>query len=79
MTCLIPSPKNSLEVKHGALSDTNTSGTEKLQNMLPLRALMIVLVVASLTGTNQTNLEKASAQTSMAVLPAILLGSLPNE
>ena len=47
--------------------------------MLHLMALMFVLVVASLTGNNQTNLEKASTQTSMAVLPAILLGSLPNE
>ena len=81
MTCLILSPKqncrNSVEVKHVALSDTNTSGTKNLQNMLKLRALMVVLVVASLTGTNQTNLVKAATQTSMAVLSALLLGSLP--
>jgi len=81
VTCLIPSPKqngrNSLEVKHGAFSDTNKSGTEKLLNMLPLRALTVIRVVASLTGTNQTNLEKASTQPNMAVLPALLFGSLP--
>jgi len=48
-----------------------------LQNMVPLRTLIVIRVVASLTGTNQTKLEKASTQTSMAVLPALILGSLP--
>ena len=75
-----PQPKAKLsEFPRGetwALSDTKTSGTEKLPNMLPLRALMVILLVASLTGTNQMNLEKASTQMSMAVLPDLLLGGL---
>jgi hypothetical protein len=81
VTCFIPSPKqnwrNSFDVKHGALSDTRVSGTEELQNIFSLRALIVALVVASLTGISQTNLEKASMHTRMAVLPALLRGSFP--
>ena len=40
---------------------------------------MVIRVFASLTVTNQTNLEKTSTQTSMAVLSALLLGSLPTQ
>ena len=40
---------------------------------------MVALVVASLTGIIHTNLENASPQTSIAVLPALLRGSLPTK
>ena len=66
--------------KHWALADRSTSGTVKLQNVFSLRALMaliVALVMVSLTQISQTNLEKASTQTRRAVFPALLRGIFP--
>jgi hypothetical protein len=81
VTCLIPDPKqklrNSLEVKHPALSDNMTSGTEKLDNIISFKAFTVAFVVASRNGINHTNLEKASTTTKITVLPALLRGNFP--
>jgi hypothetical protein len=68
---------NSCERKHLALSETITLGTENVENTRSLRASIVAKLVASLTGTNQTNFEKEYTHTNNMEFPALLRGNLP--
>jgi hypothetical protein len=74
MTCLMPSPKqnclNSFDMKHFALSETITPGTENAGNTLPLRVFRVQS--SGFPERDKPNFEKASTQTSIIVFPNLL-------
>jgi hypothetical protein len=50
-----------------------------MEKIRSFRALIVALVVPSRTGIIQTNFEKASTHTKIAVLPALLWGNFPTK
>jgi hypothetical protein len=81
LTYFTPSPKkyglNLREVKPSAFSDAMTLGTDEAESTLFQRGSAVKVVLGSITGISQTNLEKGSAHDRIIIFPNLLLGNLP--